>query len=185
MIQNEITIPLILCSFSLLSYALVIIVPNGCVLQECESAGANQMIEHLREMISNSKPGENYGVYPRKLHEIHRAHVSVLTLSNPYCFRQLYTSICGWLHLHWPSKPLHMFPLAKFMTLYLISIVSYLLQFHQVDGSIASKQGLRFVFKDGSRIIFRLSVCLLHIVMFYGCSFWVKCLVDISQHNNS
>ncbi len=26
-----------------------------------------------------------------------------------------------------------------------------------IDGSIASKQGLRFVFTDGSRIIFRLS----------------------------
>ena len=26
-----------------------------------------------------------------------------------------------------------------------------------VDGSVASKQGLRFVFTDGSRIIFRLS----------------------------
>lgn len=26
-----------------------------------------------------------------------------------------------------------------------------------VDGSVASKQGLRFVFSDGSRIIFRLS----------------------------
>lgn len=26
-----------------------------------------------------------------------------------------------------------------------------------IDGSVASKQGLRFVFSDGSRIIFRLS----------------------------
>lgn len=29
----------------------------------------------------------------------------------------------------------------------------------QVDGSEVSKQGVRFVFSDGSRIIFRLSVC--------------------------
>ena len=28
----------------------------------------------------------------------------------------------------------------------------------QVDGSVAAKQGVRFVFTDGSRIIFRLSV---------------------------
>ena len=27
-----------------------------------------------------------------------------------------------------------------------------------VDGSVAAKQGIRFVFSDGSRIIFRLSV---------------------------
>ena len=34
----------------------------------------------------------------------------------------------------------------------------------QVDGSVVSKQGVRFVFTDGSRIIYRLSVsdiCLL------------------------
>lgn len=29
----------------------------------------------------------------------------------------------------------------------------------QVDGSVVSKQGVRFVFTDGSRIIYRLSVC--------------------------
>lgn len=28
----------------------------------------------------------------------------------------------------------------------------------QVDGSVAAKQGIRFVFSDGSRIIFRISV---------------------------
>jgi phosphoglucomutase len=28
----------------------------------------------------------------------------------------------------------------------------------QVDGSVVSKQGVRFVFTDGSRIIYRLSV---------------------------
>lgn len=28
----------------------------------------------------------------------------------------------------------------------------------QVDGSVATKQGIRFIFTDGSRIIFRLSV---------------------------
>jgi phosphoglucomutase len=28
----------------------------------------------------------------------------------------------------------------------------------QVDGSVAAKQGIRFVFQDGSRIIFRISV---------------------------
>ena len=31
----------------------------------------------------------------------------------------------------------------------------------KVDGSVVSKQGVRFVFTDGSRIIFRLSVCII------------------------
>lgn len=57
---------------------LLVVVANGYVLQECESVGANQMIEYLREMISKSEPGEKYGVYPRKLHtKVHPAAVSV------------------------------------------------------------------------------------------------------------
>ncbi|ONK72704.1 uncharacterized protein A4U43_C04F22250 [Asparagus officinalis] len=70
--------------------------------EECESAGANQMVEYLREMISKSKPGEKYGNYTLQF-------ADDFTYTDP------------------------------------------------VDGSVASKQGLRFVFTDGSRIIFRLS----------------------------
>lgn len=70
--------------------------------EECESAGANQMIECLRNMISQSKAGEKYGDY-------------TLQFADDFAY----------------TDP--------------------------VDGSVASKQGLRFVFSDGSRIIFRLS----------------------------
>lgn len=70
--------------------------------EECESVGANQMIEFLRDMIYKSKPGEKYGNYTLRF-------ADDFTYTDP------------------------------------------------VDGSVASKQGLRFVFTDGSRIIFRLS----------------------------
>nr|KJB52889.1 hypothetical protein B456_008G282000 [Gossypium raimondii] len=71
--------------------------------EECESEGANKMIEYLRELISKSKAGEKYGNY-------------VLQFADDFSY----------------TDP--------------------------VDGSVASKQGVRFVFTDGSRIIFRLSV---------------------------
>lgn len=70
--------------------------------EECESEGANKMIEYLREMISASKPGDSYGSYSLQF-------ADDFTYTDP------------------------------------------------VDGSVASKQGLRFVFTDGSRIVFRLS----------------------------
>ncbi|KAH1075494.1 hypothetical protein J1N35_027999 [Gossypium stocksii] len=70
--------------------------------EECESEGANQMIEYLRGLISKSKAGEKYGNY-------------VLQFADDFSY----------------TDP--------------------------VDGSVASKQGVRFVFTDGSRIIFRLS----------------------------
>lgn len=70
--------------------------------EECESEGANKMIEYLREMIAKSKPGDTYGSYSLQF-------ADDFTYTDP------------------------------------------------VDGSVASKQGLRFVFTDGSRIIFRLS----------------------------
>ncbi|KAF5959915.1 hypothetical protein HYC85_001124 [Camellia sinensis] len=62
--------------------------------EECESEGANKMIDYLRDLVSKSKPGDKYDDFA-------------------------YTD--------------------------------------PVDGSVASKQGVRFVFSDGSRIIFRLS----------------------------
>ncbi|XP_038685927.1 phosphoglucomutase, chloroplastic isoform X1 [Tripterygium wilfordii] len=72
------------------------------VTTECESKGANQMIEYLRELISQSKTGDKYGNY-------------VLQFADDFTY----------------TDP--------------------------VDGSVVSKQGVRFVFTDGSRIIFRLS----------------------------
>ncbi|XP_015877994.3 phosphoglucomutase, chloroplastic isoform X1 [Ziziphus jujuba] len=70
--------------------------------EECESEGANNMINYLRDLISKSKPGEKYGNY-------------VLQFADDFTY----------------TDP--------------------------VDGSVVSKQGVRFVFTDGSRIIYRLS----------------------------
>lgn len=70
--------------------------------EECESEGANKMIEYLRDLVSKSKAGEKYGNY-------------ALQFADDFSY----------------TDP--------------------------VDGSVASKQGVRFVFTDGSRIIYRLS----------------------------
>ncbi|KAL7003247.1 phosphoglucomutase (alpha-D-glucose-1,6-bisphosphate-dependent), partial [Sarracenia purpurea var. burkii] len=70
--------------------------------EECESEGANKMIEYLRDLVSKSKPGDKYGSY-------------FLQFADDFTY----------------TDP--------------------------VDGSVVSKQGVRFVFNDGSRIIFRLS----------------------------
>ncbi|XP_074574878.1 phosphoglucomutase, chloroplastic [Curcuma longa] len=70
--------------------------------EECESSGANKMMEYLRDIISKTKQGEKYGNYTLKF-------ADDFSYTDP------------------------------------------------VDGSVASKQGLRFVFTDGSRIIYRLS----------------------------
>lgn len=70
--------------------------------EECESAGANNMIEHLRSIIASSKSGDTFGIY-------------TLKFADDFAY----------------TDP--------------------------VDGSVAAKQGVRFVFSDGSRIIFRLS----------------------------
>ncbi|KAM0876292.1 hypothetical protein ACQ4PT_036261 [Festuca glaucescens] len=70
--------------------------------EECESESTNKMMEHLRDLISKSSPGEKYGDY-------------TLQFADDFSY----------------TDP--------------------------VDGSSVSKQGLRFVFSDGSRIIFRLS----------------------------
>ncbi|KAF3433071.1 hypothetical protein FNV43_RR24173 [Rhamnella rubrinervis] len=70
--------------------------------EECESEGANKMINYLRDLVSKSKPGEKYGNY-------------VLQFADDFTY----------------TDP--------------------------VDGSVVSKQGVRFVFTDGSRIIYRLS----------------------------
>ncbi|KAG6746416.1 hypothetical protein POTOM_050956 [Populus tomentosa] len=70
--------------------------------EECESEGANKMIQNFRDIVSKSKPGDKYGNY-------------TLQFADDF----MYTD--------------------------------------PVDGSVVSKQGVRLVFTDGSRIIFRLS----------------------------
>ncbi|KAG6422592.1 hypothetical protein SASPL_119170 [Salvia splendens] len=69
---------------------------------ECESEGANKMIDYLRDLISKGKTGDVYGDYTLQF-------ADDFTYTDP------------------------------------------------VDGSVVAKQGVRFVFTDGSRIIFRLS----------------------------
>ncbi|XP_044506200.1 phosphoglucomutase, chloroplastic [Mangifera indica] len=70
--------------------------------EECETEGANKMVEYLRDLISKSKTGDKYGSYTLQF-------ADDFTYTDP------------------------------------------------VDGSVVTKQGVRFVFTDGSRIIFRLS----------------------------
>ncbi|XP_042053867.1 phosphoglucomutase, chloroplastic-like isoform X2 [Salvia splendens] len=70
--------------------------------EECESNGANKMIDYLRDLISKGKTGDVYGDYTLQF-------ADDFTYTDP------------------------------------------------VDGSVVTKQGVRFVFTDGSRIIFRLS----------------------------
>lgn len=70
--------------------------------EDCESEGANKMIDHLRDLISRSNAGDQYGDY-------------ILQLADDFAYKD------------------------------------------PVDGSVVSKQGVRFIFTDGSRIIYRLS----------------------------
>jgi phosphoglucomutase len=70
--------------------------------EECESAGANAMFDHLRAAVGQAAEGDQYGAY-------------TLAFADEYSY----------------TDP--------------------------VDGSVAAKQGIRFVFQDGSRIIFRIS----------------------------
>uniref|UniRef100_A0A7N0RD38 phosphoglucomutase (alpha-D-glucose-1,6-bisphosphate-dependent) n=1 Tax=Kalanchoe fedtschenkoi TaxID=63787 RepID=A0A7N0RD38_KALFE len=70
--------------------------------EECESEGANKMVDYLRDLTSKSNAGDKYGSY-------------TLQFSDDFTY----------------TDP--------------------------VDGSVVSKQGVRFVFTDGSRIIYRLS----------------------------
>ena len=67
-----------------------------------ESDAANNMMDHLRKVQADSKPGDKFGDFE-------------LDTADDFSY----------------TDP--------------------------IDGSVASKQGLRFVFSDGSRIIFRLS----------------------------
>ncbi|KAJ6375073.1 hypothetical protein OIU77_000109 [Salix suchowensis] len=70
--------------------------------EECDSEGANKMIQYLRDLVSKGIPGDKYGNYTLQF-------ADDFTYTDP------------------------------------------------VDGSVITKQGVRFVFTDGSRIIFRLS----------------------------
>ncbi|KAL8161790.1 hypothetical protein V2J09_013279 [Rumex salicifolius] len=70
--------------------------------EECESEGANKMMDYLRDLVTKSKTGDKYGDY-------------VLQIADDFMYKD------------------------------------------PVDGSVVSKQGVRFEFTDGSRIIYRLS----------------------------
>jgi len=70
--------------------------------EECSSADAGKMVDHIRGIVASAKPGDKFGAY-------------TLALADDFAY----------------TDP--------------------------IDGSVATKQGLRFVFTDGSRIIFRLS----------------------------
>eukprot|EP00882_Tetradesmus_deserticola_P000799 GHRQ01000870.1.p1 GENE.GHRQ01000870.1~~GHRQ01000870.1.p1 ORF type:complete len:603 (+),score=288.46 GHRQ01000870.1:175-1983(+) len=70
--------------------------------EACESAAAEKMMDHVRGVIADSKPGTKFGAFE-------------LATADDFEY----------------TDP--------------------------IDGSVAKKQGLRFVFSDGSRIIFRLS----------------------------
>lgn len=70
--------------------------------EECDSAAANKMMDHIREIQSKSPKGTKFGDF-------------VLELADDFAY----------------TDP--------------------------IDGSKANKQGLRFIFSDGSRIIYRLS----------------------------
>ncbi|GBG61325.1 hypothetical protein CBR_g20360 [Chara braunii] len=72
--------------------------------EECDADASNQMMDHLREIIAKSTPGDQFG-----------DGAFTLKLADDFTYVD------------------------------------------PVDGSVAAKQGLRFVFTDGSRIIFRLS----------------------------
>jgi phosphoglucomutase len=70
--------------------------------EECDSQAAENMMNHVRQVIASSPPGTKFGAFE-------------LALADDFEY----------------TDP--------------------------IDGSVAKKQGLRFIFKDGSRIIFRLS----------------------------
>ncbi|KAL4348835.1 hypothetical protein GQ457_17G025730 [Hibiscus cannabinus] len=101
--------------------------------EECASEGANKMIDYLRGLASKSKAGEKYGKFP----------------INPS------TRCIGNCHL----CILLLFDCLKFLIVgnYVLQCADDFSYTDPVDGSVASKQGVRFVFTDGSRIIFRLS----------------------------
>lgn len=68
--------------------------------EECDSQAAENMMNHVRQVIASSPPGTKFGAFE-------------LALADDFEY----------------TDP--------------------------IDGSVAKKQGLRFIFKDGSRIIFR------------------------------
>jgi hypothetical protein len=81
--------------------------------EECDSQAAENMMNHVRQVIASSPPGTKFGAFE-------------LALADDFEY----------------TDP--------------------------IDGSVAKKQGLRFIFKDGSRIIFR----------------WVPSYISPAAHNS-
>lgn len=67
--------------------------PSHSFFQECESEGANKMMEYLRDLVSKSKPGEKYGKYvPKKFSFRHPTQY--LDAEN-HVYRKLCPPSCG------------------------------------------------------------------------------------------
>ncbi|CAL5333491.1 unnamed protein product [Camellia sinensis] len=63
--------------------------------EECESEGANKMIDYLRDLVSKSKPGDKYGKFEVSFCEsISTFHFIYLKANEGICCRKLCPSIC-------------------------------------------------------------------------------------------
>lgn len=201
-------------------------------MQECESAGANKMVEHLRDIIAKSKKGDKYGkgsdanlwlftmflqrfevwlswrfsgiqtsdVRGKQFQGGLRKCTSLLGwIASFFCnpvkrwislipssvilqlwklsmYRKLRIGtrrrLClhwsGQWNQHWRLRPNASSPWSSFAFFFEVYVLTWkllhltvcltTLNSWQIDGSVATKQGIRFIFSDGSRIIFRLSV---------------------------
>ena len=129
------------------------------------------MVEYLRETVSKSKPGDKYGKLLQPLSLNPDDPLLSITKLWKIFDRKLCPPACRWFYIHWSCKFLHCvcFYHVPFFIFYIqgqaimihifITIVWFQSNFNvQVDGSVVTKQGVRFVFTDGSRIIYRLSV---------------------------
>ena len=114
-----------------------------------ESDAAHSMVEHLRAVQADNKPGTKFGGYELKTADEFSytgrpSHSQYRHLKSPA--HMLCLSTC--LYANGSGVPW----LGKKLSGRAASCCT-----DPVDGSVASKQGLRFIFTDGSRIIFRLS----------------------------
>ena len=111
----------------------------------CESAPANEMMDYLRKLAADSKKGTKFGEYTLARHPLY-------TSTSP--FKNI---------LHYMS---HSCVVVGMIVSSVITrscaraVQDFSDDFEYtdpVDGSVVKKQGIRFVFSDGSRIIFRIS----------------------------
>jgi hypothetical protein len=132
------------------------------------------MVEYLRKRLSESKPGDKYGKLLQPLsNHWHTLILSMLEVWWVFFCRKLCPPVCRWFYIHWPCKFLQRVHSYIIFILFFNSRWNHNSNFDylnvQVDGSVVSKQGVRFVFTDGSRIIYRLSVS--EIYLFRHCPF--------------